>query len=542
MRLRRLRRWWPVIPVVFFLLFVYAAWPGRWTFTVSPETTHVIEPRDAEGYVDFPAALHARLSKGVTPENNANVLIWQALGPHPEGGTMPPAYFQWLGVESPPEEGNYFLSSDKYFDANLKRPPAGRDVDPLEVFELKPDPKKQWDDRLDRARNWPWQALEHPDIAAWLKQNEKPLAVVFEASKRPEYYNPMVSKSADPRSPRLMNSLLPNVQKCRALADALRCRAMSRTADGDFDGAWQDLMACQRLGRHITRGASLIESLVGIAVVTIASNGQVTLLSHGKHSSKQVLAWLSELQKLPPVTPFADKLDLGERFVVLDSLQSIAIAGPDTVNSMTGASAPPPQFTNHMFTWSIDFDPAFRNLNLAFDEYVVVARMTDRAARKREFADINNKVGQVTKASAQRRQLEQIVSSKGERGEQIGNILIGLLLPAMDKIQDSYDRTQQTQVNLHIAFALAAYRADAGRYPARLDDLAPKYLAKVPADVFSGKPLIYRPTENGYLLYSVGVNGVDEDGRWTDDEPKGDDLRVRMPVPEPARKDTIIAP
>ena len=127
--------------------------------------------------------------------------------------------------------------------------------------------------------------------------------------------------------------------------------------------------------------------------------------------------------------------------------------------------------------------------------------------------------------------------NKRERGEQIGNILIGLLLPALDKIQDAYDRTEQTQINLHIAFALAAYRADAGRYPVRLDDLAPKYLARIPADVFSGKPLIYRPTENDYLLYSVGVNGIDEDGRWTEDEPRGDDLRVRMPVPEPARKD-----
>jgi hypothetical protein len=29
---------------------------------------------------------------------------------------------------------------------------------------------------------------------------------------------------------------------------------------------------------------------------------------------------------------------------------------------------------------------------------------------------------------------------------------------------------------------------------------------------------------------------VDEDGRWTDDDPRGDDLRVRMPVVEPAKQ------
>ena len=53
-----------------------------------------------------------------------------------------------------------------------------------------------------------------------------------------------------------------------------------------------------------------------------------------------------------------------------------------------------------------------------------------------------------------------------------------------------------------------------------------------PGDVFSGKALVYRPADKGYLVYSVGANGKDEGGRWTDDDPPGDDLRVRMPLPE----------
>ena len=64
----------------------------------------------------------------------------------------------------------------------------------------------------------------------------------------------------------------------------------------------------------------------------------------------------------------------------------------------------------------------------------------------------------------------------------------------------------------------------------------PKYFDKVPDDLFSGKPLTYKPEKDGYLLYSVGVNGIDDGGRWHDDHPKGDDLRVRMPVPEPTSK------
>jgi hypothetical protein len=54
--------------------------------------------------------------------------------------------------------------------------------------------------------------------------------------------------------------------------------------------------------------------------------------------------------------------------------------------------------------------------------------------------------------------------------------------------------------------------------------------------VFSGGPLSWRPEKDGYLLYSVGPNGRDEDGRGREDDPPGDDLRVRMPVREPKAK------
>ena len=112
-----------------------------------------------------------------------------------------------------------------------------------------------------------------------------------------------------------------------------------------------------------------------------------------------------------------------------------------------------------------------------------------------------------------------------------------MLFPALDKVQQAADRGEQTQHNLHIAFALAAYQRDNGKYPKTLDALAPKYLATVPQDIFSGKALIYRRANDGYLLYSVGVNGRDDEGRTSDDDdPSGADLPVRMPLPKGPNK------
>jgi hypothetical protein len=85
---------------------------------------------------------------------------------------------------------------------------------------------------------------------------------------------------------------------------------------------------------------------------------------------------------------------------------------------------------------------------------------------------------------------------------------------------------------IRLAFALAAYRADHGAYPAKLADLAPKYVAEVPKDIFNASELHYRQEGGGYLLYSVGVNGKDDGGKGYDDRKKGedwDDLAVRVP-------------
>ena len=83
---------------------------------------------------------------------------------------------------------------------------------------------------------------------------------------------------------------------------------------------------------------------------------------------------------------------------------------------------------------------------------------------------------------------------------------------------------------------MAAYRAGQGDYPARLEELAPRILKKLPQDPFTGAAFCYRRQPNGYLLYSVGWNGKDDGGRDKDGTPLGDDILLRVPVVAPAKR------
>jgi hypothetical protein len=79
---------------------------------------------------------------------------------------------------------------------------------------------------------------------------------------------------------------------------------------------------------------------------------------------------------------------------------------------------------------------------------------------------------------------------------------------------------------LLIDLALAEYRSKHGAYPKELAALVPEVLKELPVDPFSEKPLVYRLTDKGYVLYSVGPNGVDDGGKPdpVNPDPDNDDV------------------
>src|SRR5262249_44409239 len=145
-------------------------------------------------------------------------------------------------------------------------------------------------------------------------------------------------------------------------------------------------------------------------------------------------------------------------------------------------------------------------------------------------------IAELTKAKGTKQRAERLQEISRIVSEQVGNHAILLMLPNIGKLTEVAERFQQRQANALLAFALAWYHADHRRYPKALGELQPKYLAEIPQDISSGNSLIYRPTGDGYLLYSVGPNGKDDGGRGREDEPSGDDIAVRMPLPELRKK------
>jgi hypothetical protein len=517
--MRKLR--YLVLIVVVLLLVGWALYSaaersrGKPRFTIGKDTTYVEGPVDEAGFIDYAAALNERLKEGVTPENNANVLLWQAFGPHPEGATMPPQFFKLMGTEPPPEEEDYYVPLHKYLSKERPQSDTG------ELADL-----------LERARKRLWSAADYPELHTWIALNDAPLRLVIDASKRPRYFLPLVPPPTDKGRESLLNARLPTVQLCREAAYALAARAMWQAAEGKHDQAWQDLLAAHRLGRLIAQGGTFIETLVGVAIDGVASTADLALLEAKTVSANQLKKYLRDLEALPPMPPVAEKVTLGERFMLLDLIMMTNRHGFAFLEGISNGRTDDSSPLMDMVLFNVNWDPALRNANRWVERVRAAANADSRRARKEQLDTLEQDI-EALKAKTMNVKTDtwRLLVSGEAKGEWIGNMLICLTMSALRKVNDAVDRHEQTHRNLQVAFALAAYRNEHGRYPAKLEDLSPGYLARIPTDLFSDKPLIYVLQDDGYILYSVGVNGQDEEGRGTDDDPRGDDLAVRMPLP-----------
>ena len=262
---------------------------------LSYETTRILEPVNSDGTVNYLAALNNEYSKGVTPKNNAAVLLIKAAGPDllPEATReQVPAL---LGISVLPEKGDYFISLHKYTYAS-------KGIE--EIFEI--------------AQREFWSVKEYPQLAAWLKANDKPLELVVKATKRQRFYVPLIMASEG--KPPILACAILNLNIPREMGSALVARAMLRFDSGDVAGALGDLLAVHRLARLVGQDPTIIGRLAGCALESLACNANNALATRGWLTSSQVREYLSELEALPALPSMTEAIDISERFTLLDSI------------------------------------------------------------------------------------------------------------------------------------------------------------------------------------------------------------------------------
>ena len=159
------RRWVWALVVFGAAIAAYVGWNifdshvllGPGTITVSPETTYLTGPLNADGTVNYTQALIDRYSKGVTPDNNAVALLALAFEANdfiPEFSTRAEILRQLDLTEKDLAGGDKFVSWHHYLKALGTE---GQKIDP-------------YGELLGQLGQRPWTAEDQPAVAAWVAE------------------------------------------------------------------------------------------------------------------------------------------------------------------------------------------------------------------------------------------------------------------------------------------------------------------------------------------------------------------------------------
>ena len=92
-------------------------------------------------------------------------------------------------------------------------------------------------------------------------------------------------------------------------------------------------------------------------------------------------------------------------------------------------------------------------------------------------------------------------------------ILVRKIAPPLSKATKVDMSTIAHLRTARIAIAMQRYRLAADRLPDKLTDLVPEYLDSVPEDPFDGSEMRYKKLDPGFVIYSIGEDLSDDDGK-----------------------------
>lgn len=480
--------------------------------TVSPETTVLLKPLRSDGGVDYVADLNQRMSSGVTPDNNAAVPLLRVtgskiLGKHAE------QYCQMLGIPLVPPEG---VTSPQEFEV------------PPKQFELRETRMNEY----DFVFSHPWKASEYPVMARWLDQHATQLELVEQAAEKSHFYTPLISD--DVNCPSVLTTLLPQAQSMRDICRWVSMRCMFRLEQGRLQEAIADVRRIHRLAQLQGQGQTLIEGLVSFAIETHARRAAIQILQSSALTPELASELQQEVESWTPLVTVADKMDVAERWMFLDSVCGLArdpqILVLDDVESQA-------QLRKLALVDGV-IDEALKLGNRRYSEIVAALRFETPAQRWNAIQKIEGQIQLLRKKhSAPRSLLTFYLGSSTTKGQLLGELMLVFSLPAFSQFEVASERSLSNKGLLKVGIAVRRFHLQEGKLPKSLDSLSPKYLTSLPVDRMTGEPLRYFQDGSVFRISCSGQDGVFEDdlSQPIPAEPPvktSDDLVLEIQLPE----------
>jgi hypothetical protein len=373
----------------------------------------------------------------------------------------------------------------------------------------------------------------------WLAKNQELLNLVIAGSDKPYCWDKYEAGDKN-----MFVVLLPHPKEYKNISRILCFKACFLASGGNYHQGLENILTAFKLGKHIKAEPFLIEQFVGIAIESTAVQNLRQILSRYNIDKSELVKLQKDLEAIAREDIFRINFK-AERMCIYDAIQRSftddIFGGHIYVREDMGIISDIMDGPYNNQTGKREQQDFPETLKKLFSILFIQPGKKETLKASDEIYDYYDKLLAIT--PFEQRSMDPNTSEKLK--EIAGkNIFLGILAPVFNKLVTMpYRNKAEIQAAMTI-IAIIRYKQENGGYPDNLEGLLNKSLIKeIPLDPYSDKPLVYKKTEKGFTLYSVGpdfidnggIMGVDKDGKprlWN--ETGGD--AVFWPVAEPGNK------
>jgi hypothetical protein len=295
----------------------------------------------------------------------------------------------------------------------------------------------------------------------------------------------------------IMTNEMENLSNYRRLAFALQWQIRYEAYKGDIDTALSDCVALTKFGGHLQGHGLLIEQLVGIAIEGLANNSIFMFLDWGDVSVDVLKSTQEELDKQFGRQERVFSFE-AEKVFWYDAIQRTFTddgQGGGRMLARGMAYVVTDDWKENLWRFVSFNYPDRQEMTSKIDEYF------------RRFAEILAETPWDLRDEA-------IDEQEEDEEVRIAPIMLKITIPAHRRVSQIAWRTKTGRRALLTVLAVMRYEKEKSQYPASLDELVEAgYLKELPMDPYSVGPLVYQKTDEGFLLYSFGINLTDDGGK-----------------------------
>ena len=342
---------------------------------------------------------------------------------------------------------------------------------------------------------------EKQAIGQWVRQNEMSWQKFAAGSARLYCHREYTIDKGS----LLITVFFPNLATLRKIGRVGVWRSRMKMEQGQTAEALDDCLAVARAGSHWQGKGTIIEQLVGLVMVNIGHDEILHIVSTKDiHAAdmKQLQQQLSQIY--PTGYPLMDIE--GERLVFWDIVQhTFTDGGPG------GGHLIPGRLSFVADAIDIGFGSGGAKFVGSTAISMIHAGRNDTIAKFNEIFDKQIETAKMTpyKRHAGKALHDErifLASSKYRYS------LINIFMPALSRASEFAYRCKVLHEATVTVLALQRCRREKGQYPMSLSELVTaSYLEKLPMDPYSDKALVYKKTDDSFVLYSVGPD-FDDDG------------------------------